>query len=823
MNKQYSEQNKKDVFIKALLPYLIGHIEQSADKDNAAKEMASLMIFPYKSDEGIKIGSLNEPGTSWYFLNNSTNGEKKADSYRIFADDLFEKDYANMIKNKLRDYGLASDFSDSVVIKNLLERMSMESTYSETWWSCAYDVLKLWNPEEFSVKLTKATAGIKSKRFLFTGEYCDKNLREMLLKHGVFEDIIDDVAYRIFWNRLIDSEKKKAFILLEDMGVPCNFLCDGTVNASLLEFAKKIGYNTPFPVSQADAAYERCVLSYKIFMDKIYHENRDALVKAVNDSNANIGILLKNKKGQFVPLSWDLYYSENDFLDNTDTQDAIYSSETEKYECLHIDVKGIEPGFVSNIHNVHEFKEVELEADEYQFGIDYDAISFYRWIWGYSQHFELARNVLSYYTNDVTNNNSVNEFEAPFVLDIIESDHYSESDFIEDFRFDILIKPEEAFERIDTINAISRGFSGLFCLISGKTNRKNVKEYVNVVIKHTYTSNEIKEKIKKDSIWDNVCVVEGSLDDYAGLAVIGKTNYFNKYQDAIFLWPSSDSSAYIRAIAIYIKEKYLVDVASELVDDIDWKSEYVNLVRNIRSRLAFHEDTKSHENIFRDTVDLEDIRDFSEEKRIWDELKRRRDELIGYGVGGKAVKISSHREFLSAKYSGRCQLCGGRIEMGEQKSYFWTYRIVKEKENHLANSRSNLFCLCPSCHGEMRFGWYMGQDFSEVVKKANQYAQYIETIIDSGEYTDDMQCLVGELAEENVLESYQVSSNDEDSETVKFKKPIVCKVVVGGEERNMFFSWEHFIRLSFIFSHTNDFEENEYEEAVMYNEYDDID
>ncbi len=819
MNKNYDEKNKKDLFIKVLLPYLLGHVERCNDRDSAVKEMASLKIFPYKSDDGVKLGSLNEPGTAWYFVNSNSHDEIRADSYRVFADELFEKPYADIIKNKLRDYELAADFSDAVVIRHLLERMSEEDSYSEIWWSCAYDILKIWNQDEFNYKLSKATSNISNNKFLFLEEYCDDYLKALLQKYKVFEDIRDDRANKFFWSKLPASEKGKALMLLKEMGVPCTFTRDGFVSEHIIRFAKETRYIASFPVTKGDAEFERCMLSHKLFMERIQGEDRDALIRAIKDENANAGIVVKNIKGEFVPLSWDLYYSECDYQeadsenDLPDNADAI--DDLNDYEYLHVSVREYDKDLLSTISRVHEFSEVDKDANEYEFGKDYDAISFYKWVWEYSQHYELVNCVLNFYTDDISSNNTVAGADTQFVLEVINSSKYTEADFHEAFRFDIIVDPETAFHKRDIINAISRNFSGIYCMVSGKKSRKNVKEYVDIVIKNTYTSNDIKKDIKSNSIWDNVCIVEGNEDSYAGIYVTGKTNYFSKYQDALFLWPSSDPSGYIRAIAIYIRDKFTVDVASELVDDIDWKMEYVNLVRNIRANLAFSTDTKTIEDVYRYNVTLSDIKDFGEEKRIWLGLKQRRDKFMSFEVGDASIKISSHRDFLSAKYSGRCQLCGGRIEMGEQRNYFWTYRIVKEKDNLLANSRSNLFCLCPSCHGEMQYGRYMGQNLYDVVEKAKQYSDYIEKMIESGELEDDMPCLVQEFA----VEGNYNSGDEENSEGYtpdRFTDPIVCSVVVGGKQRNMVFSWEHFMRLAFIFSHYNDFDENQFGELIEY-------
>ncbi|MCD8151164.1 MAG: hypothetical protein LUE92_16745 [Clostridiales bacterium] len=120
--------------------------------------------------------------------------------------------------------------------------------------------------------------------------------------------------------------------------------------------------------------------------------------------------------------------------------------------------------------------------------------------------------------------------------------------------------------------------------------------------------------------------------------------------------------------------------------------------------------------------------------------------------------------------------------------------MVKKSKNKLANLESNLFCLCPSCHGEMQYGSSMGKDMSQLVKKAQEYAKYIEEKISTEEFDDDSDCLVQEWV-------------DNDIELKGFNRPIVCEVVVNGKQRRMAFSWEHFMKIAFIFENFNDVSE----------------
>ena len=111
---------------------------------------------------------------------------------------------------------------------------------------------------------------------------------------------------------------------------------------------------------------------------------------------------------------------------------------------------------------------------------------------------------------------------------------------------------------------------------------------------------------------------------------------------------------------------------------------------------------------------------------------------------------------------------------------------------------SNMFCLCPSCWGEMGQGDFMGKDMSELLEKALDYAEYLETKLKTDEMEDDFPSLVKEVWED------QEFSEEEESKLEGFHNPIVCRVMVNGKDRLMAFSWEHFMRIAFILSDTEE-------------------
>ena len=59
MNRLLDPKNPKDKFIiETLLPYLVDHIEESEFKRETADQISSMYVFPYRTSEGTKLGSL---------------------------------------------------------------------------------------------------------------------------------------------------------------------------------------------------------------------------------------------------------------------------------------------------------------------------------------------------------------------------------------------------------------------------------------------------------------------------------------------------------------------------------------------------------------------------------------------------------------------------------------------------------------------------------------------------------------------------------------------------------------------------------------------
>lgn len=428
MNRLLDHKNPKDKFIiETLLPYLTDHIEDSDFKSEIVDQISSMYVFPYRTSEGTKLGSLKEPGISWYFEKNEEKKTVSSEGYRIIDDSVLSEKNAASFRKTFNEYCGISEFSDYAVIKDLLEKMSMETDYTGQWWTYAYDVFTLWHKEDFNSSLEKATEGMQNDRFLFTEDAYSDSLKQRLLEYGVFSDIRETSFKTRFWNLIKNrSDQKKAIEVLIRMGVPHTFVENGRVNEHLLTFFEQTSEEVEYPVESWERDFEQCELSHDIML-QIYHEDKEAFFEIASNSDVNVGIVIKNILGAYVPLSWDLFYSSQDKDAEEEEQEDIFDdldNQCEEkpdsdLESLHIDEKEYEECLLDNLEQCHEFSEVCEAADDYVLGVACEVVDFYKWIWTYSQHEELIENILYFYTDDDGEREQVPKSDVEFVLSVL--------------------------------------------------------------------------------------------------------------------------------------------------------------------------------------------------------------------------------------------------------------------------------------------------------------------------------------------------------------------------------------------------------------------
>lgn len=817
MDKVYNKDDKKDWFItERLLPYLMKHIEESDNRDKTIDAVAAMYIFPYRTSDGFRVGSLKEPGIRWYFTESEDKHRVSSDSYRIFAEEILKQDQLKKIKNVFQNSRFISKFSNNAVLEDLLERMSVEKDYTKLWWTCCYDVLKLWTPDIIKGDFGKATTSIISNCFLFDPNYKGTRLKKALIQQGIFKDILSPVARRCFWDRISRVDEKKALRLLKTLRVPCSFVSEKQewtgmklqtikrIDPNILEFASNLGNKMQFPVRNGETGSGLCELSHDLFMDIIYNESKEAFMNALGPETADSyskGITVRNIKGEYVPLSWHLFYSSEELRKDGSSIEEENKSEKlkdQKLEYLHIDVNAYAPEFIREYKNIHAFSDVSMTAENYTKNVN--AIDFYRWVWSYSRHSTLAKNILWHFTGKEKERVTINKENNDFVLSVISEAQIED----EGYAFDIQLTAEEAFLQADSVNKIDSSFKNIYAVVEDDCQSFDVGQYVQRILAATYSSYSTKSKIEESEIWRHVYLVNEqpglNYDIYLKCRLYHPDSN-DLYEEALVLWPSTYEDSYVHALATYISAYYEVEINIEDAEDFNWKEEYIRLETGIRSFISTKTEKRRPEDLYGYTANMEDIENFGEEKRLWLNLRAQRKRIMDQKTGKSPVDFAAWRSFLNAKYTGRCQLCGGKTITGEQNAHFYTFRIIKESENQLANISSNMFCLCPSCWGEMGHGSFMGKDMHELLDKTTEYSVYLKKQLEINAIADHSACLVKEVFEEQDL------TDEELKKLEGFHNPIVCRVMVNGKDRCMAFSWEHFIRLAFILSSAEDHEE----------------
>lgn len=325
----------------------------------------------------------------------------------------------------------------------------------------------------------------------------------------------------------------------------------------------------------------------------------------------------------------------------------------------------------------------------------------------------------------------------------------------------------------------------------GLLDTESYKERVKIALLNN-GDGESWDEIKDEKFWKNIyCMSDDysllgeakyvEVNDYRYIAyrnICYENRNYNKLNIIL-----SDKERALECIAEYIKDKYSI----EIVDLYDkWDEIYKTLRCNIKKWINYKENEGNYS--IDDTIcmNLADVEDFITERRIWTELRDEKNKILQRRTVSYEDKNSA--KFLNSKYSGICQICKKHTISGESRAYSWRYHITKPHESKLSHFYSNMFCLCPNCHGELQHG-FLARDFTEIGKKAREY--YDEFI-----KLEEDEILAGES-----LISELSSHEDTD---YPFKNPIICDVVVNGENRKIYFSWEHFIRLSFLLCDEDD-------------------
>lgn len=782
-------RHKKESFIcDTLLPYCIQRIESAENTTDATtlqKQIATMKIFPYIGESQTLYGALKEPDINWYFLGEEKKEAiKSTDSYRVLDKSQMNP---NLFKKFRQVFGVDGcsyicEFSDQVVIKDLVKQMSKECDYTEKWWNCAIDAFSLWNAENDPGNTYEiASKEIQSSYMLFDEEYCTSQYQKKLEHYQVILDIRKTVGYKQFIGSIPTDKRNDAIRFLKYLGIRTSFINRSdrgkpTLCTEIIQLFNRIG-KAAFPVPPINTTYyERCELSAYIFFNILLKEDASFAKALANDKSTNGGITIPNVNNAYMPLCCDMFYLPEGYdLDElVENRLNMFIIKKEVYNREVLESVATPINCLSGI-------------DNYNFGnVNVKPIAFYKWAWQFTNNDELLRGILNYF-------NSLGDIEInlqKFVLEIMDVVVKKELGIY--LRYRINISGAAALQFNNVLNAIHRTERyDITCTVRDEifTGTFDVKYRILQAIENQ-VSNSKARMIETEDFWNRIYFLHASKeeDDFYGRYAI--VHYSCLKQDIILLCHEDDTNSYIEALCKYLSDVYDIHLSGVTED---WKSEYYKLMRGVNEFICDREKAifSSEEEIMFNESDMADVKSMKDEYSIWKDLKKEKAAIMHNRITD--IKLGNWRCFLNNKYHGRCQLCGDRTASGTQNAYYWTYRIKKESENNLANMNSNIFCLCPSCHGELSHG-YLGKDLTQINKRALEYVEQLE---------DSQQ---EELDDLDAMESIISSFADTEEEYPGFHAPIICNVVVNGKERKMAFSWEHFMQIAFLLSGINDVE-----------------
>ena len=804
--KQDVIDNKIRFAKESLLPFFLRQLNKEQipkhDKEIIVDKMAVMSIFPYITEEGIKYGKLEEPGISWYYCDDQKGEEiHSTGSYRIIASSEYTSDLFWQLRLVFgaEGSGYLQKYSNKVVVEDLVKKMGKEKHYSKAWWSYACDAFEKWDPKsDPGSGYQNATKGIQEAYFLYDDDKVKPEFQALMARFNVYKDIRKTTGYSSYIEQNKEGAKKEQdkIRFLKYLGVPSSFIERGIFGTNsltapvraLLESIDKIVY----PVSNTDGNnYERCKLAEYILLHEIYEEDRYFTTKLIEDRNLTQKIPVLNIKGQYVRASQCLFY----FGD---------------YDMPFVPDHSLNHMLVDKAYNLdlkqHLANEIESVRRYEDYSLSYVAeLPFYKWVWQYTQNDALVQSVLLCF--DKLKKISISD--SAFAFDVLENVCIKETDsegneviilksrnslpYIE---FTIHTTVEKIIQYRNLLNALygNRGVRVFITLSDSGLEKAGswIEGVKKRIVDSSYNTNrEAFFKIDKDPMWNNIYTINSpdmENETYGQYLAVHYINSKRILQDnMIIVVKNRNENSYITALCAYIRD-YLGIILTGVT--INWNEQYKALSEGVRDFLMEKKPLVTDEKISFMTSDMADMKTLGIELATWEQIQKQKENILKNRVTDS--DFDKWKQFLDSKYHGRCQLCGNRTVSGVDQAYTWTYRMVKKRDNSLANMECNMFCLCPSCHGEMSYG-FRGRDLTKVLETARDYTMQLTECLEEG--PDDIEeapSIISEFAD------YQ---NDYEG----FHAPVICDVIVNGEERQMKFSWEHFLHISFLLTEGNEY------------------
>ena len=806
MSNMAKTQCKKEAFIAdTLLPYYMGRIESEEDDKNRKtlqNQIVTMLIFPYRTEKGTEYAALKEPNIRWYYTEDEEDRRiYSTGSYRILDKTIFKK--GNLLNRFKQIFGTDGSgyiqkFSNDAVIVDLISRMSKEQDYTAIWWRCAADAFELWDAKSNPGNtFEKATKGIMTSYMLYDDEYCELEYQRLLEKHRVFWDIRRTNAFKAFMSSVPKARAEDALRFLKCLGIPTEFVVEKAWNKHVINerikglFRRLNQLNYPV-VKTMTTDYELCRLVEYLYFRVFCRLHTGCANELYGNKETSGGIFVRNVQNEYMPLKVSMFYLPDKYK-----QEKLDKDLTANRLNMFLIMPGL---YLSNDLERVACSTNDIDKFEsYQFGsIKVNALPFYKWGWQFTQNEELSESILNLFTQM----KHIDQAHEEFVLDVLNN-VYGEDPSEDDERHPVMpnisftadVSGENALRYAALINNIYyEQESNVYISVSKGIVQESmdIKYRILQAIDEQYSSNDART-IEKAEFWDNIWLLDTPKDgdEYYGkyVNVQVKTSEMRVRKDCILLSREANANSYIVAVCTYLNDVYAICLDGVTTD---WKEDYYKLVHGVNKFLCdYRESIMDDDILFNESV-MSDVDSMEDEYRIWNRFTKEKKAILNNRVS--EVDLHSWRDFLNSKYHGRCQLCGSRTVSGAQNAFFWTYRIIKEKAdggNGLANLHSNIFCLCPSCHGEMSRP-YKGKDMHQVKDKAMEYLQQLNEAM-----SEDLE----DLSEtDSVISMFADTANNYEG----FRAPIICDVIVNGVERQMKFSWEHFMRIAFLLSSLND-------------------
>lgn len=787
---KYDNRNPKSRFLSdKLLKYLLDLIKSTANLEERRKltdRIAHMSIFPYvASDDNIYLGSLVDSGVSWFYLGADYLGNQKSSkNYRILCSDttvLSREIYADIITvfgPGAEQRGYIQLFSNDVVINAILDEMSLMTDYSEDWWQGAIDIFNLWNKQNSAINFSRAHALIDNNYFLFEPGYCDNYHRDLLLQLKIYQDIERHPLAIHYFSRISEGDIEYARALLVYLGVPNRFSQGGYVDSNITKLFSGIQNIVRFP---CDTSIERdrllCELSQYVVFTVIRNNDYQTFNRIISDQAYQGGIAIQNVVGSYVSLRYSLFYGEL-----LDTQTPL-QDELRCLEVLHIqspiNVNYRYAGLRNQGYSA-PFETLTNSYDQYHMdNIRAEAMTFYMWGWRYTHNQQLINNILRHLSQ--TRSTYIDSRYNSFVLEIIDDSHYNER---QDFRFSMRFSAEEALESRNRLNSLSANqyLPGIIAVVTDYLSPVDTTRLRYEIMNVLTCDEETRNQIDRDAFWGRVYTISGEIntpDEYVRVWYVPEGRYDPERIILISTSPGEEQ----QAIISYISEAYGIRVDSIATSRRDWAADYRDLSFGIRSFTATLIDNSSQVPTANEIVALDDLKSANEEIELWNRLKLTRDMLLNSSKDEQRridIHVMGWQGFLKEKYHNHCQICGELIpEGGSEEGY--TFKIHADSKNSFSDIASNVFCLCPTCRGDMQYG-IRKRDLRNLSRLANQYISKLTNL----EIT---------AHDNSVLEGLSVKGEYENA----FSNPLTCSICINGKQEQIYFSWEHFLRLAFMF------------------------